>query len=77
VIGKNLLGDNVELLQSPANPVFQGLGKGRTPTEGYVVIPIYLPSAAAMAGDIRKARIAKLKMEFQDVEHCPAGFLLG
>ena len=77
VIGRNMLTDNAELLQSPTNPIFQGLGKGRTPTEGYVVMPVYLPSAAAMAGDTRKARIAKIMVEFQVVEYCPAGFLLG
>ena len=77
VIGRNMLADNAELLQAPTNPIFQGLGKSRTTTEGYVVMPVYLPSAAAMAGDTRKARIAKIMVEFQVVEHCPAGFLLG
>ena len=77
VIGRNMLADNAELLQAPTNLIFQGLGKSRTTTEGYVVMPVYLPSAAAMAGDTRKARIAKITVEFQVVEHCPAGFLLG
>jgi hypothetical protein len=40
-------------------------------------MPVYLPSAAAMAGDTRKARIAKIMVEFQVVEHCAAGFFLG
>jgi hypothetical protein len=77
VIGRNMLNNDVELLQAPTNPIFQGLGKDRTLTEGYVVMPVYLPSAAAMAGDTRKTRITKTMVEFQVVDHCPAGFLLG
>jgi hypothetical protein len=64
VIDRNMLIDNAEFRQAPINPIFQGLSKNRTTTEDYVVMPAYLPSAAAMAGDTRKARIVKIMVEF-------------
>jgi hypothetical protein len=77
IIDKNSLTNNDELFQAPTNPVFQRLDKSRTSAEDYIIISVHFPSAFAMASDIRKPRIAKIMVEFQAIEHCPAEFLLG
>ena len=77
IIAKDLIPDTYTILNSPLKPVFAGIGESRTASGGYVVLPVHLPNSAAMSGDERSARIAKLWIEFQVVESCPAGFLLG
>jgi hypothetical protein len=77
IIEEGLVPPNYPIMESPLKPVFQSIGNGQTPARGYVVLPVHLPNAAAMSGDDRHARVAKIWMEFQVVEKCPAGFLIG
>ena len=77
IIDRKMVPRSYTVMESPLKPVFGGIGSSRTPTRGYVVLPVYLPNAAAMSGDDRKARVAKLWIEFQVVDQCPAGFLIG
>jgi hypothetical protein len=77
IICKRMVPENYTILESPMKPVFGGIGNSRTPVKGYVVLPVHLPNAAAMSGDERNARVAKLWIEFQVVDQCPAGFLIG
>jgi hypothetical protein len=59
------------------NPKFHGIGNKKTGIQGYVVLPIYLPNAAAIAGNTSEARVLCLSVEFQVVEQVAAGFLIG
>ena len=45
--------------------------------QGYVVLPMYFPNAAAISGDASEARVLCLSVEFQVVEQVAAGFLIG
>lgn len=77
IIAKNLVPREYTILESPLKPVFGGIGNSQTPVNGYVVLPVHLPNSAALSGDERSARIAKMWVEFQVVDSCPAGYLLG
>jgi hypothetical protein len=44
---------------------------------GYVVLPMYFPNIAAMDGKRKKANILCLWIEFQVVEQCAVGYLIG
>jgi hypothetical protein len=77
IIDEKMVPPRFPIMKSPLKPVFQSIGNGQTPVKGYVVLPVHLPNAAAMSGDDRHARVAKIWMEFQVVENCPARFLIG
>lgn len=77
IIEESLVPPNYPIMASPLKPVFQSIEKGQTPAKGYVVLPVHLPNAAAMSGDDRHVRVDKIWMEFQVVDSCPAGFLIG
>ncbi len=38
---------------------------------------MFLPNKSAISGDARTARVGKVMIEFQVVESCPAGFIIG
>jgi hypothetical protein len=59
------------------SPTFTGIGHAETSTLGFVVLPIFLPNVAAMSGDERSGEILRIPIEFQVVENCKAGFLIG
>jgi hypothetical protein len=75
IIQRDLIPKQYEILPSPCNPKFQGIDA--TDLQGYVVLPMYLPNAAAIAGDASEARVLCLSVEFQVVEQVTAGFLTG
>jgi hypothetical protein len=77
IIDKRLVPNSYTILESPMKPVFGGLSGSKTQTLGYAVLPVYFPNAVAISGDDRSARIAKVWLEFQVVDDCPAGFLVG
>jgi hypothetical protein len=77
IIQKSLVPDEAVILQSPSKPTFGGIGAHRTDTLGYVVLPVYFPNIAAMTGDEKHAQLVKLFIEFQVVEKCLAGYLVG
>jgi len=56
------------ILESSMKPVFGGIGNSRTPVQGYVMLPVHLPNAAAISGDEWSTRVAKLWIEFQVVD---------
>jgi len=68
IIDRRLVPSTYTILESPLKPVFAGIGAGRTPASGYVVLPVHLPNGAALSGDDRSARVAKMWVEFQVVE---------
>jgi len=76
-IDKSLIPRGYKVLPSPLEPQFRGVSESTVGTKGYVVLPIYLPNAAALSGDQRRAQIAKLMVEFQVLERCTAGYLIG
>ena len=77
LIEKDLVSEGYEIKESPLLPEFSGIGKSRTSILGYVVLPVYLPNVPVMSGDERHGEVVKIMIEFQIVEHCPAGFLIG
>ena len=77
IIQQDLVPKHHKILPSPCNPKFHGIGNNTTGVQGYVVLPMYLPNAAAIAGDASEARVLCLSVEFQVVEHVAAGFLIG
>src|SRR5579862_2887125 len=76
IIEKRLTPPGYPVMKSPVTPTFAGIGTSQTSTLGYVVLPIYLPNVAAMNGS-KNGQVVKIDVEFQVVERCPAGFLLG
>lgn len=76
IIEESLVPPSYPIMASPLKSIFQSIGNGQTPAKGYVVLLVHLPNAAAMSGDDRHARVAKIWMEFQVVDKCPAGFLI-
>jgi hypothetical protein len=77
IIQRDLIPKQYEILPSPCNPKFQGIGNSTMDVQGYIVLPMYLPNAAAIAGDAPEARVLCLPVEFQVVEQVTAGFLIG
>lgn len=77
IIVKDMVPPDIAIRQSPLNPSFRGIGDASTATLGYAVIPTYLPNHAALSGDRRSARMLMLWIEYQVVEQCRAGFLIG
>jgi hypothetical protein len=77
IIARRLVPNSYTILGSPMKPVFARIGNSKTPACGYVVLPLHLPNTAALSGDERSAWVAKMWVEFQVVEECPAGFLVG
>jgi len=77
IIQQDLVPQQHKILPSPCNPKFQGIGNNTTDVQGYVVLPMYLPNAAAISGDASEARVLCLPVEFQVVEQVAAGFLIG
>jgi hypothetical protein len=54
MIDRNILIDNVKLLQISMNLIFQEFGKNRIMIEDYIVISIYLPRITIMINDMCK-----------------------
>ena len=77
IIQQDLVPKHYKILPSPCNPKFHGIGNNATGVQGYVVLSIYLPNAAAISGNASEARVLCLPVEFQVVEHVAAGFLIG
>lgn len=77
IIAKCLVPLDYTILESPLKTIFGGIGNSKTLADGYVVLLVHLPNSAALSGDERSARIAKLWIEFQVVDDCPAGYLIG
>jgi len=73
---RSLVPSSYPIMKSPVTPAFAGIGTSQTTTQGYVVLPIYLPNVAAMNGS-KNGQVVKINVEFQVVERCLAGFLLG
>lgn len=51
IIAKDLVPESFTILESPLKPVFAGIGTGRTPASGYVVLPVHLLNGAALSGN--------------------------
>ena len=58
-------------------PSFSGIGKSATKTQGFVLLPVYLPNTSTLSGDKRNAQVLLLWVEFQVVNECKTGFLIG
>jgi hypothetical protein len=69
--------DNYSILQSPLSPSLKGISAATIKTQEYVVIPLYFHDLSTMNGNCSLGRIVKITVEFQVVEQCDAGFLLG
>ena len=67
----------IQILKSPLNPSFQGVGDSSTETIGYAKIPTYFPNQAAFNEDKRHAKILLLWIEYQIVAKCRTAFLIG
>jgi hypothetical protein len=77
IIARHLVPKSFTIRDTPLRPVFGGIGDSKTPAHGYVVLSVHLPNASALSGDARNARVAKIWVEFQVVEKCPVGYLIG
>jgi len=58
-------------------PSFRGIGKSATKAQGFVLVPVYLPNTSALSGDKRNSQVLCLWVEFQVVDECKTGFLIG
>ena len=76
IIQRDLVPKYHKILPSPCNPKFHGIGNTTTDVQGYVVLPMYFPNAAAISGDAPEARFLCLPVEFQVIEQVTAGFLI-
>jgi hypothetical protein len=74
IIQRDLIPKQYEILPSPCNPKFQGIGNNTMDVQGYVVLSMYLPNADAIAGDASKARVLCFPVDFQVVEKSPQDF---
>ena len=59
------------------NPRFRGIGEAETSTKGFVVLPVWLPNAAALSGDQKHAKVLLIWCEFQVIDSLGANYLLG
>ena len=77
IIAKHQVPANIPIHESPLNPQFEGIGGKSAGTIGYAVVPTYLPNLAALKGDRRAAKVLLLWIEYQVVDQCRTGFLIG
>jgi RNase H-like domain found in reverse transcriptase/Reverse transcriptase (RNA-dependent DNA polymerase)/Integrase zinc binding domain/Chromo (CHRromatin Organisation MOdifier) domain len=77
IIAKDQVPSDIPIRESPLNPQFEGIGRKSAGTIGYAVVPTYLPNLAALKGDRRAAKVLLLWIEYQVVEQCRTGFLIG
>jgi len=78
IIPRRNVPTNSVIIQAPLNPVsFEGIGGKSASTIGYIVIPTYFPNHAALSNDKRSAKILMLQIEYQVIEECKTGFLIG
>jgi hypothetical protein len=77
IIAKSNVPKDTIIHKSPTKPTFQGIGGSTTETLGYAVIPTFLPNRAAISQDKRSAKILMLHIEYQIVDECKTGFLIG
>ena len=76
-IQHSLIPHGFEIRPNPLNPRFRGIGEGETSTKGYVVLPVWLPNAAALSGDQKHAKVLLIWCEFQVIDSLGANYLIG
>lgn len=78
LISVDLVPKDREILTSPLNPRFTGINDDKPVIPlGYVVLPVYLPNKAALEGDTRNAKSLLIWVEFQVLQYCSAGYIIG
>jgi hypothetical protein len=76
-IQQSLIPPGFEIRPNPLNPRFRGIGEAETSTKGFVVLPVWLPNAAALSGDQKHAKVLLIWCEFQVIDSLGANYLLG
>ena len=76
-IQSSLIPDGYEIRTNPLNPRFRGIGETETSTKGFVVLPVWLPNAAALSGDQKHAKVLLIWCEFQVIDSLGANYLIG
>lgn len=78
LIEKSLIPPEYTIRRAPLSPNFTGINdQNATRSLGFVVMPVYLPNAAAMSGDSGFGRVLMIHVEFQVLDRCQAGYLIG
>ena len=77
IISQENVPPGIQIMKSPLNPSFQGVGDSSTDTIGYAKIPTYFPNQAVFSEDKRHAKILLLWIEYQVVAKCRTAFLIG